>query len=70
MKEDKRRAKEQYDAFHKLETVGYCFDREQISSFAAESWTSKREILCTDICFESFCSGKVSTKSDTKHHKS
>ena len=44
VKEDKRRAKEQYDAFNKLETVGYCFDRELISSTAAESWTSKREV--------------------------
>ena len=44
MKEDKRRAKEQHDAFNKLESVGYSFDRELISSTAAESWTSKREI--------------------------
>ena len=46
MKEDKKRAKEQHEAFDKLEDVGYFFDRERISSSAKESWTSKREILC------------------------
>ena len=42
VKEDKKRAKEQYDAFNKLESVGYYLDREQISSTATDSWTSAR----------------------------
>ena len=53
-KEDKRRAKEQYDLFDKLENVGYCFNRMQISENAEESWTSKREIGSIEMCCENF----------------
>lgn len=42
--EDKKRAQVQYDAFKQLESVGYFFEREQISSAVTESRTSNQEI--------------------------
>ena len=49
MKKDKERAQAQYDAFKQLESVGYYFDRGQISDSVAESRTSNREIGRIDM---------------------
>ena len=48
VKKDKKRAQEQYETFNKLESVGYYLDREKISSYTSESWTSNQEILCCE----------------------
>ena len=75
VKEDKKRAQEQYETFNKLESVGlgYYLDREQISLSAADSWTSVRDWVYWDVLWfavRTFLAERCQSESDTKHHKS